>query len=181
MYPPGSRNKHQSWTRNDFLISTDPALIDLPTLNDAFDSDFLYWAKRLPEDALQDMLDMSLNFGLYATTNAISTAQADPSKTANTKPPLIGFARLITDNVTFAYLTDVYILSEYRNQGLGEWLVRTVQEVLNEMPWLRRSMAILGDQRLAQWYEKHMGMNITGGEGSGVWVISRRGEGTAFG
>ncbi|OCT54240.1 putative GNAT family N-acetyltransferase [Cladophialophora carrionii] len=60
------------------------------------------------------------------------------------QPSLIGFARLITDRVTFAYLTDVYTLPEWQGQGLGKWLISCVQEIVEDMPHLRRSMCIVG-------------------------------------
>jgi GNAT superfamily N-acetyltransferase len=63
------------------------------------------------------------------------------------QPSLIGFARLITDRVTFAYLTDVYTLPEWQGQGLGKWLISCVQEVVEDMPYLRRSMCIVGHGR----------------------------------
>lgn len=58
--------------------------------------------------------------------------------------PLIGFARFITDRVTFAYLNDVYILPEWQGQGLGKWLISCAQELVEEMPHLRRTMALVG-------------------------------------
>jgi GNAT superfamily N-acetyltransferase len=63
------------------------------------------------------------------------------------QPSLIGFARLITDKVTFSYLTDVYVLPEWQGQGLGRWLISCVQEVCEEMPHLRRTMCIIGHGR----------------------------------
>ena len=60
---------------------------------------------------------------------------------------LIGFARLITDRVTFAWLTDVYTLPEWRGQGLGKWLISCVQEVIEDMPHLRRSACLIGHSR----------------------------------
>lgn len=177
MYPASSPNKHLTWTREGFLISTDPALIDIKALNTALGSDYMYWAKELPEDVLRTTLENSLNFGLYDTSNSPNPAnEGDPSK----PPPLVGFSRIITDNVTFGYLTDVYILEEYRGRGLGEWLCRSVQETMDAMPYLRRTTAILGDQGLAKWYEKHMGMKLVEA-GSGMWFIQRRGNGSSFG
>lgn len=176
MYPANSPGKHQEWTRDGFMVSTDPSLIDLKALNEAFASDFLYWAKAIPEQAMKDMLDTSLSFGLFAPTAHLSSG-ANASE-----PALIGYARLVTDNVTFAYLTDVYVLEGFRKKGLGEWVVRCVQEVLDQMPYLRRSMAILGDERLAKWYQKHMGMTLVeGGPDTHMWIIQRRGNGSAFG
>lgn len=134
------------------------------------------------------MLDTSLSFGLYAAHPPDDTATNNDATHRPThhhhdddddKPPLIGYARLITDNVTFAYLTDVYILPDWQSRGLGEWLVKCVAEVTEGMPWLRRCMAILGEERLVGWYERHMGMKLMemGGEAK---VIQRRGRGSDF-
>ncbi|KAJ9651901.1 hypothetical protein H2198_008830 [Neophaeococcomyces mojaviensis] len=56
------------WIRDGFIISTDPALIDVKAVNAAFASDQLAWAKALPEDELKTMLERSVCFGLYSPT-----------------------------------------------------------------------------------------------------------------
>ena len=51
----------------------------------------------------------------------------------------IGFARLITDKATFAYLADVFIINEYRGKGLSKWLMKIIQahpELQNLRRWL---------------------------------------------
>lgn len=110
----------RNWTRDDFLISTDPALVSLEALNEAlnaaFKSEHLDWAKRLPIEELKLMVENSLNFGVYTK---------QPGKDSYS---MIGFARMITDHVTVAYLTDVYILPEYQSKGLGSWLIDCVKE-----------------------------------------------------
>ncbi|KIW14090.1 hypothetical protein PV08_06871 [Exophiala spinifera] len=192
---PHTKPRHRTWTRDGFLISTDPSLIDIPTLQRAFDSEDMYWAKSLPEADMRTMVDRSLCFGLYPPTPSPpsppvspssasdGTAPPDPASTplheiaervrqhqrrrqrlttapshvgggssgssssssspSSAASPLIGFARGITDGVTFFYLTDVYVSSEWRGQGLGKWLVQCVQEAIEDMPHLRRSMLIV--------------------------------------
>lgn len=187
--------KSKSWSRDGFLISTDPSLIPISTLSSAFDSPTVYWAKALPESVMRDMVDNSLCFALYtptpiphtddptkdapapatgtvssshnSTLQPPSSEDTRPSTTASTNtspegPTLIGFARAITDYVTFLYLTDVYVLSEWQGQGLGSWLAQCVQEVCDAMPHLRRSMLITsndGAQGIGM-YERRMGMKI---------------------
>lgn len=185
MLPPHATT-HRTWTRDGFLISTDPSLIPLQTLNAAFASDDLYWAKSLPTTSeMQDMLDSSLCFGLYSPTDdtsASAVATEDGKTEAEvSSPALIGFARLITDRVTFAYLTDVYLLEAWRGRKLGEWLVGCVQELVGEMPYLRRVMAILGDRQMARFYEKLMGLEVMKSDDKGpVWVVQKRGPGSSF-
>jgi hypothetical protein len=95
----------------------------------------------------------------YNTTTAMAS-QPLTSTTQETTPSLIGFARLITDRITFAYLTDVYILPEWQGQGLGKWLTSCVQEIIDEMPYLRRSMCLTGGSpRTTQFYKEGMKMD----------------------
>lgn len=177
----------KTWTRDGFLISTDTSLIPLPALNQALGSEDIYWAKALPEPVLRDMLDNSLCFGLYSPTPSPpppgpdpDAPASDPAETlheiasslrpemrtsqgapeAESVPSLIGFARAITDRVTFFYLTDVYILPPWQSQGLGNWLISCVQEVVEDMPYLRRSMCLIGHGRESrmEFYKKLMKM-----------------------
>jgi GNAT superfamily N-acetyltransferase len=98
---------HEVGRRGDFLVSTDPALLDL-----AFIHDFLahrsYWAAGRPLEVVRRSIDHSLCFGLYAQGRQV------------------GFARVVTDRATFAWLCDVFVLEQYRGQGLGKWLVGCV-------------------------------------------------------
>ena len=56
----------------------------------------------------------------------------------------IGFARLITDNATFAYLADVFILDAYRGRGLSKWLMQTIMGY-PEVQGLRRWVLATAD------------------------------------
>jgi len=181
--PALDTSKPRTWTRDGFVISTDPSLIPIPALNKAFASEEIYWASALPASAMRDMLQNSLSFGLYSPTPSpppptdqpnISTT--DPAETWHeiaasvqkkpdsrplaAEPSLIGFARAITDRVTFLYLTDVYVLPEWQGRGLGNWLVGCVQEVVEDMPYLRRSMCIIGHGRQSrmEFYKRLMKM-----------------------
>jgi GNAT superfamily N-acetyltransferase len=55
-------------------------------------------------------------------------------------PKQIGLVRVITDDVTFGYLTDVYVLPEYQGKGLGRWIIECLDEVIKGWPHLRRFM-----------------------------------------
>jgi hypothetical protein len=60
----------QDWTHplhSEYTVSTRKDLLDLSAINDALDSDMVYWGTRLPQDVLRKMLDNSLSFGLYYT------------------------------------------------------------------------------------------------------------------
>lgn len=189
----GTASPHKTWRRENFLISTEPELIPLQTLNHILGSDDVPWATALPEDILREMLRNSLSFGLYDTSPSTSRTAAEPSLESQSQSDreedetalLIGIARCVTDHTTFLYLTDVFVSPLYQGQGLGTWLVGCVQEVVEGMPWLRRSMLFTGDwERSVPFYEKIMGMRVlneekkgVGRRGNGVAVMERKGAG----
>ncbi|HEY4592829.1 MAG TPA: GNAT family N-acetyltransferase, partial [Thermoanaerobaculia bacterium] len=87
--------------REDFTVSTDPARLDVHSIHAFLVTS--YWAEGIPREVLERALRNSLCFGLYAGERQI------------------GLARVITDNATYAYLCDVYVLPEWRGRGLGLW------------------------------------------------------------
>lgn len=94
--------------RDNFLITTDPARLDMDAI-----CDFLtraYWAKDRPRERTERALANSLVFGVY-----------DGNKQ-------IGLARVVSDYAIFAYLCDVFIHEDYRAHGLGKWLMQTIME-----------------------------------------------------
>lgn len=115
----------QEWRRGEYLISTDPAMLDLETIH-RFLSGSSYWAAGRPFDVTKRAVANSLSFGLYK-----SKRQA-------------GFARVVTDRATFAWLADVFVLEEFRGQGLGKWLVGVIIEH-PELEGLRRWMLATRD------------------------------------
>ncbi len=97
----------QEYNRDGFQISTDPARLDLDVIHN-FLANEAYWSPGVAREKVARQMQHSLCFGLYA-----GTQQA-------------GFARVISDFTTFAYLADVFILLPFRGQGLGKWLVQTI-------------------------------------------------------
>ena len=67
-----------------------------------------YWAAGVPEDFVRRSIKNSLCFGVYRDAEQV------------------GFARVITDRATFAYLADVFVLEEHQRRGIGKWLVETI-------------------------------------------------------
>ena len=63
-------NTQHDWYKDNFVISTNKSLLQPEAINAALDSDLLWWAKALPENQLQTMLDNTLCFGLYALPNS---------------------------------------------------------------------------------------------------------------
>lgn len=85
-----------------------------------------YWAEGIPLDLVKRSIENSLCFGLFHNGRQI------------------GLARVITDQATFAYLCDVYVLEEYRGQGLSKWMLETVF-VDPDLQGLRRFMLATRD------------------------------------
>ena len=136
------------WKQGGYTISTDRARIDLKTVHSFLTES--YWAAGVPFEIVRRSIENSLAFGLYKDDRQV------------------GFARVITDYATFAYLADVFILEEFRSQGLGHWLVRTITSHA-ELQGLRRWMLATRDahgiyktvgftglKAPERWMEKHL-------------------------
>jgi GNAT superfamily N-acetyltransferase len=96
----------RGWWRDGYLISTDASMLDLEVVHGYLSRS--YWAAGVPEDVVRRSIENSLCFGVYR-----GEEQA-------------GFARVVTDRATFAYLADVFVLEEHRGQGIGKWLVEVI-------------------------------------------------------
>ena len=158
------------------MISTDSSLVSLDIFNQWLVTSDMHWAKPVPPDVLQEMLDHSLVFGLYENPDAVVMGGEGASKSNLT---MVGIARCVTDFTTFLYLTDVYVGPRLQGQGLGTWLILKVQEVIDSMPNLRRSLLFTSDwERSVPFYEKHMGVEvIESTRGSGMAILSKKGAG----
>jgi GNAT superfamily N-acetyltransferase len=95
------------WSRHDgYAISTDRDRLDLDVVHGFLST--AYWSKGIPREVVERAIDNSLPFGLYADGGQ-----------------QVGFARMVTDLATFAWLADVFVLERHRGHGLGTWLVGT--------------------------------------------------------
>jgi GNAT superfamily N-acetyltransferase len=105
-------------------ISTDRARLDVDAIHAYLSRS--YWAARIPRDVVARSLDHSLCFGVYDGGRQV------------------GFARVITDRATYAYLADVYILASHRGRGLG---VRLMEHVMAhpDLQGLRRWSLVTQD------------------------------------
>ena len=107
------------FNRLGFEINTNPQKIDIERLHH-FLAKESYWAQNIPIETLKTALENSLNFSILE----------------NSSNKFVGFARLITDYATFAYLADVFIDVNYRGKGLGKWLIDTIMNY-SELKGLR--------------------------------------------
>lgn len=97
----------QQWQREEYSISTDRARLDLEVIHDYLSKES-YWAKGRSIETIRRSIENSVAFGVYKGTE------------------LVGFARVITDYATFAWLADVFIVDSARGHGLGKWLVEVI-------------------------------------------------------
>jgi N-acetylglutamate synthase-like GNAT family acetyltransferase len=93
--------------KKGFLISTDQSLLDMDMIYKYLSQDS-YWAKGIQSERVKRAIENSLCFGVYQHNKQI------------------GLARIITDKATFAYLCDVFILPEFRGNGLSKWLMQSI-------------------------------------------------------
>lgn len=96
----------ESWERGGYTISTDKTRLDLGVIHGFLNTS--YWAAGRSIETIQRSIDNSLVFGVYKGDQQI------------------GFARVITDYATFAWIADVFILDAFQGQGLGNWLMELI-------------------------------------------------------
>jgi N-acetylglutamate synthase-like GNAT family acetyltransferase len=92
-----------------YSISTDKTLLDIDMMFNYLSNES-YWSKGISKETLRRGIDNALCFGVYHEKKQI------------------GFAKVVTDKATFAYLADVFILEQYRGLSLSKWLVQTIKE-----------------------------------------------------
>lgn len=120
-------------TFDDFTITTDKSKMDIVAIHD-FLSKYSGWSDNIPFERVKTSIDNSLNFGLFHNGKQI------------------GFARIISDFSTIAYLGDIYVLDIYRGQGLSKKLMDAVIKHPN-LQGLRRWILLTST---ADWlYEKY--------------------------
>lgn len=98
----------EEWRRDKYLISTDPGPLNLDVVHGFLQRS--YWASDRPLETVRHSIEHSLNFGMYRAEDGLQ----------------VGFARVVTDFATFAWICDVFIDEAHRGQGLGVWLMETI-------------------------------------------------------
>jgi len=97
----------ETWQRGDYLITTDRSRLNVESIHD-FLSNTSYWPVGRSLEVVQRSIDNSLPFGIYLERKQV------------------GFARIVTDYATFAWIADAFILPEHRGRGLAKWLMEVV-------------------------------------------------------
>jgi GNAT superfamily N-acetyltransferase len=114
----------QEYRRNGFVVSTDRARLELDVIHGFLTG--CYWARGISRDLVARSIENALCFGIYAEGKQI------------------GFARVISDYATYAYLGDVFLLERYRGRGLSKWLMECILRH-PQLQGLRRWSLVTGD------------------------------------
>ena len=96
-----------TWSRGEYSISTDRSRLDIDLIHNYLSNES-YWASGRSREVVARSIDNSLPFGIYK-----DGAQ-------------VGFARIVTDYATFAWVADVFVLPEHRSRGLSKWLMEVI-------------------------------------------------------
>ena len=106
---PDLYQSEASEDEGDYFISTEPGRLQFDVIHD-FLANQAYWSQGIPRPVVEQAIKNSLCFGVYRGSEQV------------------GFARVITDRATFAYLADVFILEAHRGKGLSKRLIETVMK-----------------------------------------------------
>ncbi|KAL6153727.1 hypothetical protein ACJQWK_01533 [Exserohilum turcicum] len=147
-----------------YLISSDRLLLPHAFVQEAFATEAMFWAKPISPASLSTMLDNSLTLGLFLVSNGVQTP--------------MGMARMITDYVTLAHLTDVYVAAEHQGQGVGKWLIACCREICIDMENLRFMVLLTASEQAQALYRRELGMaKLNGVEVEGLTSMgARRGQ-----
>lgn len=111
-----------SFIKKGYQISLDKNKLNFEVIY-RYLKDDSYWAKGITAEILKNAIENSVCFGVYFNDD-----QA-------------GFARVVTDSATFAYICDVFILPQFRGNGLSKWLIQTIVDYPNFKGLRRWSLA----------------------------------------
>jgi GNAT superfamily N-acetyltransferase len=95
--------------RGEFVISTSRERLNLDVIHEFLTN--CYWAKGIPREIVVRSIENALCFGVY-----------------DGKGSQVGFARVISDFATIAYVGDVFVLGTHRGRGLGKWLMHCIRQ-----------------------------------------------------
>lgn len=113
-----------------FVVDTDRARLELRKVHEWLSTD-AFWAIGRSFDTVERAAAASVNFGVYGPDGA-----------------QVGYARVVTDGVTFGWLCDVYVCREVRGRGLGTALSRVIADVVRPLNLKRFVLATLDAHEL---------------------------------
>jgi GNAT superfamily N-acetyltransferase len=122
--PPDVRE----WRNGPYTISTDRARLDLDLIHRFLSQEF--WdSEGIPADVFERSIEHSLCLGVYEGERQV------------------GFARVVTDRATFAFISDDFVVESHRGRGLATWLMQCIL-AHPDLQRLRRIMLVTRDPRL---------------------------------
>jgi hypothetical protein len=124
-WPPGGNG-----SIDPYVVTSNQTKFDRAWIQSAFASEALYGAKPFSQADLDTMLENSCTLALFLK----GAAPGSPDQSVHTQ---IGMARIVTDYVTFAHLTDVFVDRDYQGIGLENWLIECCNEIIEGIPALR--------------------------------------------
>lgn len=130
----------QEYHREPYTISNDPTRLNIPLIYE-FLTKNTYWAQNRTFEVVKRSIENSLNFGIYKSDEQV------------------GYARVVTDYATFAWLCDVFVVPGHRQFGLGKWVVDCVINHPDLKP-LRR--ILLATRNAHELYRKYGGFEPIG-------------------
>lgn len=113
------------YRKDGYIISTNQELLQFDVIHDFLKTS--YWSPEIPMDIVKRAATGSIAFGIYKDSGE-----------------QVGYARVVSDCATFAYLADVFVLDSERGKGLSKWLIQCIQQ-LPELQHLRRWMLATRD------------------------------------
>lgn len=114
----------REWSRGEYVVSSDPSHLQLDVVHRFLARS--YWARGIPQEVVARSIAGSITFGLYLRGDQV------------------GFARVISDCATFAYVADVFVLEPHRGRGLARWMMECILET-PELQGLRRWLLVTRD------------------------------------
>lgn len=114
----------REWTRDGYTVSNDPGRLQMDVIHPFLAGS--YWAAGIPREIVARSIAGSLSFGVYHGGQQV------------------GFARVISDRATFAYVADVFVLEAHRGRGLARWMMQCILET-PELQGLRRWLLVTRD------------------------------------
>jgi GNAT superfamily N-acetyltransferase len=136
-------------TDTAYEISTDPSRLDFDAIHAYLARS--YWSPGIPRPTVEEAARNSLCFGVYERATGAQ----------------VGFARVVTDHATFAYLCDVYVLEDHRGHGLGKRMMKAVMS----HPALASARRIMLATRDAHGLYRQHGFTVAGGAGNLMEVV----------
>lgn len=118
------------WIRDSYRIVDGAAAVNVDVVSRLLGE--THWASRRPRPVVEKLIEHSLCFSLLCADEQI------------------GFARVASDYTVFSWLSDLVVADEYRNRGLGEWLLTCVLE----HPAIRQTQFVLQTSTAHRLYER---------------------------